>query len=289
MVVYTYDAWGNHAVQVIDETCIELSQLNPFRYRGYYYDSETGLYFLKTRYYDPEVGRFISIDDLSYLDPESINGLNLYAYCANNPVMNVDQNGTFIISFLVGLCVSFAVGFTASAVSQGLEYGWDNINFWQAGIDGLFAVASAALAATGIGMLGSMAIGAAMGFSQYAIGAAFHGEKLTWMGALMSLTFGAISGAVSGAGASNSKVLADNMTGKASQGVKALITSAQKYGMQSTQMQKVMNLYVKAIHACVQNTVNKVFTKSIIKIWLTTSSVPLMQLGINKLKSKITG
>ena len=93
MVKYIYDAWGNHSVKVLDSACTELSQLNPFRYRGYYYDTETGLYFLKTRYYDPQVGRFTTIDDLQYLDPEHINGLNLYAYCANNPVMNVDENG----------------------------------------------------------------------------------------------------------------------------------------------------------------------------------------------------
>ena len=95
MVKYVYDAWGNHAVEVLDSACAELSQLNPYRYRGYYYDTETGLYFLKTRYYDPEVGRFITIDDLSYIDPETINGLNLYAYCTNNPVMNIDPNGTW--------------------------------------------------------------------------------------------------------------------------------------------------------------------------------------------------
>lgn len=56
--------------------------------RGYYYDTETKLYFLKTRYYDPEVGRFITIDDISYIDAETINGLNLYSYCANNPVID---------------------------------------------------------------------------------------------------------------------------------------------------------------------------------------------------------
>ncbi len=95
MVKYVYDAWGNHAVEVLDSACAELSQLNPYRYRGYYYDTETGLYFLKTRYYDPEIGRFITIDDLSYIDPETINGLNLYAYCTNNPVMNIDPNGTW--------------------------------------------------------------------------------------------------------------------------------------------------------------------------------------------------
>ncbi|MBR2968458.1 MAG: hypothetical protein IKC36_01295 [Clostridia bacterium] len=73
--------WGNHKVcdanGVENETANFIDNLNPFRYRGYYYDAETGLYFLKTRYYDPELGRFITIDDISYLDAETINGLNL--------------------------------------------------------------------------------------------------------------------------------------------------------------------------------------------------------------------
>ena len=77
-----------------NESSTFIGNINPFRYRGYYYDVETGLYYLKTRYYDPEVGRFITIDDISYLAPDTINGLNLYAYCGNNPVMNVDPNGT---------------------------------------------------------------------------------------------------------------------------------------------------------------------------------------------------
>ena len=53
--------------------------------------AETGLYYLNSRYYDPEVGRFISPDSLDYLAPESIDGLNLYAYCLNNPVMYTDS------------------------------------------------------------------------------------------------------------------------------------------------------------------------------------------------------
>lgn len=67
--------------------------LNPFRYRGYYFDSETGLYFLHARYYDPTVCRFISRDDFSYLDPDTVNGINLFAYCLNNPVMLQDPYG----------------------------------------------------------------------------------------------------------------------------------------------------------------------------------------------------
>ena len=78
---------------VVIESASHIGNVNPIRYRGYYYDTETKLYYLKTRYYDPEVGRFISIDSIDYVDPDTVNGLNLYAYCGNNPVMNVDPNG----------------------------------------------------------------------------------------------------------------------------------------------------------------------------------------------------
>ena len=97
VVRYYYDAWGNHkvyndsGVEITDTT--HIGHLNPIRYRGYYYDTEFGLYYLKSRYYDPTVGRFISQDDVDYADYESIGGLNLYAYCNNNPVMFSDPTG----------------------------------------------------------------------------------------------------------------------------------------------------------------------------------------------------
>ena len=103
IVEYKYDGWGRHKVlnasgnELTLDNCTATNKvgiLNPFRYRGYYYDTETGFYFLKTRYYDPETGRFITMADVSYLAPDAINGLNLYAYCGNNPVRNVDPNGT---------------------------------------------------------------------------------------------------------------------------------------------------------------------------------------------------
>ena len=88
---YNYNAFGECEIET-DEGGI--AEKNPIRYRGYYYDEETGFYYLKTRYYDPEIGRFITIDNTSYLNPDGINDLNLYAYCGNNPVMNVDPEGT---------------------------------------------------------------------------------------------------------------------------------------------------------------------------------------------------
>ena len=123
---YTYDAWGNHSITdtngnvITDEN--HIANLNPFRYRSYYYDIGIGLYFLKTRYYDPEIGRFMTIDDISYLDPESINGLNLYAYCGNNPVMCVDPSGHWSIpnwlKFTIGI-FAIAASIAISVVTLG--------------------------------------------------------------------------------------------------------------------------------------------------------------------------
>lgn len=81
---YAYDAYGNCTIVFATGNA---GILNPLRYRGYYFDEDMKLYYLQSRYYDPETGRFINADDVSYLDPESIHGLNLYAYCLNNPVM----------------------------------------------------------------------------------------------------------------------------------------------------------------------------------------------------------
>ena len=80
-----------------------IGNINPIRYRSYYYDRETGLYFLVNRYYDPEVGRFINADDVSFIQPETINGLNLYVYCLNNPISYVDHSGCFPVPIWVNI------------------------------------------------------------------------------------------------------------------------------------------------------------------------------------------
>ena len=99
VVQYVYDAWGNH--KVLDASWQEITDpdhvgnRNLFRYRGYAYNTVTGFYYLKSRFYDPETGRFINMDSVAYADPRIPNGLNLYAYCNNNPIANVDPNGCF--------------------------------------------------------------------------------------------------------------------------------------------------------------------------------------------------
>ena len=91
MVEYIYDAWGK-LISTTGTLATTLGADNPFRYRGYYYDTETGLYYLTTRYYDPEVCRFISAD--VYMSTgQGVLGGNMWAYCLNNPVCRYDTSG----------------------------------------------------------------------------------------------------------------------------------------------------------------------------------------------------
>ena len=91
VATYKYDAWGN--VSVTNLTSSDIGDKNPFRYRGYYYDSETGYYYLNSRYYDPVVKRFINADSYASTG-QGILGHNMFAYCQSNPVMYVDSTGS---------------------------------------------------------------------------------------------------------------------------------------------------------------------------------------------------
>ena len=115
---YTYDAWGystysiTSGISTLDRQMVY--RYNPFRYRGYYYDIETGLYYLQSRYYNPEWGRFISAD--GYVSTGTgILGYNMFAYCNNNPVMRIDPTGEFW--WIVALVVVVATTITLSGCS----------------------------------------------------------------------------------------------------------------------------------------------------------------------------
>ena len=91
VVEYNYDAWGN-ILSTTGSMASTLGAANPFRYRGYYYDTESGWYYLNSRYYDPLVGRFINAD--GYVSTgQGLSGYNMFAYCGNNPVMHIDFSG----------------------------------------------------------------------------------------------------------------------------------------------------------------------------------------------------
>ena len=92
-VTYTYDAWGNDT----GHTVTQLADFNPLRYRGYVYDQETGLYYLQSRYYNPEWGRFINADAYTATG-QGFVGNNMFGYCGNNPVIHCDPTGKFFVA-----------------------------------------------------------------------------------------------------------------------------------------------------------------------------------------------
>lgn len=124
---YTYDAWGKLLTSSGD-----MADINPLRYRGYFYDTETGLYYLQSRYYDPEVGRWINIDNVEYLGTEDeLISYNLFTYCLNNPVNRTDENGNLslpnwakvaigAVALAGAVALTVATGGGAAAVAVGV-------------------------------------------------------------------------------------------------------------------------------------------------------------------------
>ena len=115
---YTYDAWGKivkiNGQNPEDVASTNIANINPFRYRGYYYDTETSLYYLQSRYYDPEVGRFINADAFASTDISGVLSTNMFAYCENRPTIGSDPTGEWV-HILIGAAVG-AVGSLASQV-----------------------------------------------------------------------------------------------------------------------------------------------------------------------------
>ena len=106
VVNYEYSAWGE-LLSVTGSKADTIGTLNPFRSRGYCYDTETGLYYISSRYYDPEIGRWISPEPNVYegeFDENSgLIGYNVYAYCFNNPITNFDPDGEAVANIVGGV------------------------------------------------------------------------------------------------------------------------------------------------------------------------------------------
>ena len=118
-----------------------------------------------SRYYDPQTGRFINSDSLEYLDPETIGGLNLYAYCGNNPVMGVDPMGTFwasLVIMLIGGAVNALFSMATSAMSQGDDF--DPTEFW---IDVASGFVSGMISASPLGFGWQVVASGLIGLGEY--------------------------------------------------------------------------------------------------------------------------
>ena len=124
VVRYQYNSWGK-VTSSEDTSGVSLATLNPFRYRKYVFDQETGLYCLGSRYYDPEVGRFVNADDFETLtyQMDSVQGKNLYQYCFNNPINMQDEDGgwpKWVTEVAIGIG-AIVIGAAAVAATAGVK------------------------------------------------------------------------------------------------------------------------------------------------------------------------
>lgn len=167
---YTYDAWGAHTVQGVavmsGAYCTtaafgeEIAQKNLFRYRSYVWDDDLRMYYLQSRYYDPQTGRFINADTAGVLGVECFipGNLNLFAYCANNPIIYYDPTGKgYLLTFGI---ITLAGAIIGGIIGAALSYGTYQRVKWK------YVVAGAALGAV---------VGAATAFAVKAIGVSCSG------------------------------------------------------------------------------------------------------------------
>ena len=167
---YDYDAWGNCTVYnssakvLTDPTSI--ANINPLRYRGYYYDAETGFYYLQSRYYDPAICRFINAD--TYLSTgQGMLGHNMFTYCGNNPVNYCDSSGRFFFT-LLGAAIGAAVGYIDAYIAgedpiKGAIAGGVSGAIAGAGVDAGVAI-TILTGGAGMGLAAATVLGAVGGF-----------------------------------------------------------------------------------------------------------------------------
>ena len=176
--------------------------------------------------------------------------------------------------------MSFAIGTTASAISQYAQYG--DVNWLQASVDGLFAVASTALAYTGIGVIGSIAAGAGMGLAQYTLDSAVFHDDFSLSGAIIATGLGALGGLASWRGAQHYKSIGSNLDETGRTGVKAILTAFDRYGT-GAGYQKVMNLWGGRVANSLAKSISQNFTKSALIIWGTTAASYKASYWLNKI------
>ena len=155
VAAYDYDPYG----KILSATG-SMAEVNPLRYRGYYYDSETGFYYLQSRYYDPEICRFINADlpEYTVFAAGTLAGANLFAYCQNNPIAFADFNGEWlniVIGAVVGALVSAVITIVDAKING------EKIDLLDVAISAGIGAVSGAIAATGLPVLAQAGLTAA--------------------------------------------------------------------------------------------------------------------------------
>ena len=211
---YVYDSWGN-TVKILDangNTVTDpdyLSVQNPIRYRGYYWDSESGLYYLQSRYYDPVTGRFVNPDTIGVLTASemAVTDKNLYAYCDNNPVTRVDIDGEYWQLIAIGAAVGGTVSGVISAYYSYKDYGYVDVGIVLSNVAS--GAIMGALSMTSMKRASLTAVSAALAGTTYISEQVIKNEPVKLDELLVSVGTGALSGYIGGDGI-DGKTLSNN-------------------------------------------------------------------------------
>jgi RHS repeat-associated protein len=224
---------------------------NPLRYRGYVYDTETGLYYLQSRYYNPTWGRFINADDPGYMGVDGTpSSYNLFSYCGNNPVTRADDEGEFW-----HIVIGAAVGLVTQYVSDVVSNLMDGDSFLKALVPSSSlinygaAALSGAVGATGIGFLGSIAANAGISGGQYLANCVIEGKTPDIDQLGFEVGFGAFSGMIGGKGADGANLLGKYKTSKH---VLKTTISRKKGKMYAAKIKEIKKTALKSIRQSIE-------------------------------------
>ncbi len=271
------DAWGkligitnSAGTSIINKqtTSTSLANLNPLRYRGYYYDNETGFYYLQSRYYDPAVKRFINADIYTSTDSADAVSCNMFVYCRNNPVITADEDGecpNVIIGAIVGAVIN-----TAFAVLERKPV--DEVI-----VSAVCGAVGGGLTAMGLGVVG----GAVSSFVDSAYGNAkkVASNKMSIGQAIVETavdtTLGTAFGAM-GSGTTADIAKGNRIFSAGWNGLKTLVQESVHPAVKSTAK--------KALKAAVKYTV-----KTTVSEFVSTAITTVISKGVNKLTGKVYG
>lgn len=258
VVRYTYDAWGKK-LETTGELAGSLGYLNPFRYRGYVYDEETGRYYLRSRYYNPTRGRFVNCDSFEFLltGEASLAEKNLFAYCDNNAIVRKDDAGEFW-HILAGAIAGAIIGAAVQIVSNAIA-GEDLLS--GVGTAAVSGAASGALAAFGVGLAASVAGNAAISMANHAANQVIDNngfDNFDVGSMLIDGVIGAASGLAGGSGMSktvNLRTLNKNLTRKVLSGSWKTMAKGTKYYISQTKTLYKEHLVVPILKSAITATV----------------------------------